>query len=111
MMPVTKEPLLSGQGGGRTENVVRQVVVVPFSSDRPSDRAPTITQASQTQAPQQMASTPEMQEEMRKLIDAARSAVAALQAVAPGPPAAAPPDPPPPRPPHSPPPPPPPPPP
>ena len=90
MMPVTKDPLLSGQGGGRTENVVRQVVVVPFSSDRPSDRAPTITQASQTQAPQQMASTPEMQEEMRKLIDAARSAVADLQAVAPGAPAAAP---------------------
>ena len=81
MMPVTKDPLMSGQG--RTENVVRQVVVVPFSSDRPSDRAPVVTQASQTQAPQQMASTPEMQEEMRKLIDAARSAVADLQAVSP----------------------------
>src|SRR4030081_2793490 len=81
MMPVTKDPLMSGQGRG--ENIVRQVVVVPFSSDRPSDRAPATTQASSSQAAQQMASTPEMQEEMRKLIDAARSAVADLQAAAP----------------------------
>src|SRR5229473_3454894 len=34
MMPVVKDPLMSGQRGGG-ENVVRQVVVVPFSSDRP----------------------------------------------------------------------------
>jgi Flp pilus assembly CpaF family ATPase/class 3 adenylate cyclase len=88
MMPVTKDPLMSGQG--RSENVVRQVVVVPFSSDRPSDR-PTMTQAGQSSAATQMASTPEMQEEMRKLIDAARSAVADLQAAAPTTPAEAPP--------------------
>jgi pilus assembly protein CpaF len=88
MMPVTKDPLMSGQG--RTENVVRQVVVVPFSSDRPSDRA-AMTQATQSSGPTQMASTPEMQEEMRKLIDAARSAVADLQAAAPAAPVEAPP--------------------
>src|SRR5213594_2031976 len=32
MMPVVKDPLLAG--AGKTENVVRQVFVVPFSSDR-----------------------------------------------------------------------------
>jgi pilus assembly protein CpaF len=86
MMPVVKDPLMSGQRGGG-ENIVRQVVVVPFSSDRPGDRA----QQQQTHSVQStpssqastMASTPEMQEEMRKLIDAARSAVADLQAAAP----------------------------
>jgi len=82
MMPVTKDPLLISQQG-RTENVVRQVVVVPFSSDRPGDR-PAMTQATPSAPATQMASTPEMQEEMRKLIDAAKSAVADLQAVAPG---------------------------
>src|SRR5437879_561011 len=35
MMPVVKDPLMAARGGG--ENVVRQVVVVPFSSDRPGD--------------------------------------------------------------------------
>jgi class 3 adenylate cyclase/tetratricopeptide (TPR) repeat protein len=71
--------LISGQG--KTENVVRQVVVVPFSSDRPPAVASAASAAqAQTQA---MASTPEMQEEMRKLIDAARTAVADLQAAAP----------------------------
>jgi len=82
MMPVVKDPLMSGQRGGG-ENVVRQVVVVPFSSDRPGDRQPqqthTVQSTPSTQA-STMASTPEMQEEMRKLIDAARSAVADLQA-------------------------------
>jgi pilus assembly protein CpaF len=86
MMPVVKDPLMSGQRGGG-ENVVRQVVVVPFSSDRPGQsqqQQPTHTvQSSPTQQPSTMASTPEMQEEMRKLIDAARSAVADLQAAAP----------------------------
>jgi pilus assembly protein CpaF len=82
MMPVVKDPLISSQG--KTENVVRQVVVVPFSSDRPqAAAAPTTGQQSQA-----MASTPEMQEEMRKLIDAARTAVADLQAAAPAAPAA-----------------------
>ncbi|HYL07960.1 MAG TPA: ATPase, T2SS/T4P/T4SS family, partial [Candidatus Udaeobacter sp.] len=76
MMPVTKEPLLTGQG--KTENVVRQVVVVPFSSDRPAAAAPAGAQPAS--APAQ---TPEMQEEMRKLIDAARAAVADLQAATP----------------------------
>src|SRR5579864_6892093 len=87
MMPVVKDPLMSGQRGGTTENVVRQVVVVPFSSDRPGmqqDRQPAHqVQASPSSPSQTMASTPEMQEEMRKLIDAARSAVADLQAAAP----------------------------
>jgi pilus assembly protein CpaF len=76
MMPVVKDPLMSGQG--KTENVVRQVVVVPFSSDRPAAATP----ASASAPPAQ---TPEMQEEMRKLIDAARAAVADLHAAAPAP--------------------------
>jgi pilus assembly protein CpaF len=87
MMPVVKDPLMSGQRGGG-ENVVRQVVVVPFSSDRPGDQrqqVPQQLQASAGSPPSTMASTPEMQEEMRKLIDAARSAVADLQAAAPQP--------------------------
>ena len=79
MMPVVKDPLMSGQG--KTENVVRQVVVVPFSSDRPAAAAPSTSSAGMAPAAQ----TPEMQEEMRKLIDAARSAVADLQAAAPPP--------------------------
>ena len=92
MMPVVKDPLISGQG--KTENVVRQVVVVPFSSDRPGVRTaaqPMQVDASSTAPPTAMASTPEMQDEMRKLIDAARSAVADLQAAAPAAQAAAPP--------------------
>jgi len=84
MMPVVKDPLMSGQrGGGGGENVVRQVVVVPFSSDRPGDTRQQQThtvQSTPTTPASTMASTPEMQEEMRKLIDAARSAVADLQA-------------------------------
>jgi hypothetical protein len=58
---------------------------VPFSSDRPgAQQQQTHTvQSSPTQPASTMASTPEMQEEMRKLIDAARSAVADLQAAAP----------------------------
>jgi pilus assembly protein CpaF len=87
MMPVVKDPLMSGQRGGG-ENVVRQVVVVPFSSDRPGDtrqqQQTHTVQSSPSSQPSTMASTPEMQEEMRKLIDAARSAVADLQAAAPG---------------------------
>jgi pilus assembly protein CpaF len=83
MMPVVKDPLMSGQRGSG-ENVVRQVVVVPFSSDRPGQSQQTHTvQSSPSQPASTMASTPEMQEEMRKLIDAARSAVADLQAAAP----------------------------
>jgi pilus assembly protein CpaF len=87
MMPVVKDPLMSGQRGGG-ENVVRQVVVVPFSSDRPSDQRQQqshTVQSSESAPASTMASTPEMQEEMRKLIDAARSAVADLQAAAPQP--------------------------
>ncbi len=81
MMPVVKDPLIAGQG--KTENIVRQVVVVPFSSDRPA--AATAAPAAATPAPP--AQTPEMQEEMRKLIDAARAAVADLQAASPSAPA------------------------
>ncbi|HEV2033450.1 MAG TPA: ATPase, T2SS/T4P/T4SS family [Candidatus Dormibacteraeota bacterium] len=85
MMPVVKDPLMIGQRGGG-ENVVRQVVVVPFSSDRPAAAQPTHgVQSAQSTSTSTMASTPEMQEEMRKLIDAARSAVADLQAAAPPP--------------------------
>ena len=87
MMPVVKDPLMSGQRGGGGDNVtVRQVVVVPFSSDRPGDtrqQQQHTVQSSPSQPASTMASTPEMQEEMRKLIDAARSAVADLQAAAP----------------------------
>src|SRR5207245_2107813 len=84
MMPVVKDPLMAAARGGG-ENVVRQVVVVPFSSDRPGDsrQQSHTVQASDAAPASTMASTPEMQEEMRKLIDAARSAVADLQAVAP----------------------------
>src|SRR5438034_1514884 len=85
MMPVVKDPLMSGQG--KTENVVRQVVVVPFSSERPAPAAPAGAHAPAAPAAQ----TPEMQEEMRKLIEAARAAVADLQAVTPATPAEAPP--------------------
>jgi pilus assembly protein CpaF len=88
MMPVVKDPLMSGQRGGGGENVVRQVVVVPFSSDRPGDSRQQQThtvQSTPSTPASTMASTPEMQEEMRKLIDAARSAVADLQAAAPQP--------------------------
>src|SRR5438094_3162852 len=85
MMPVVKDPLMSGQG--KSENRVRQVVVVPFIPDHPGDAAARAT-ASAAAAP--AAQTPEMQEEMRKLIDAARSAVADLQAAAPAAPAEAP---------------------
>src|SRR6266568_742229 len=81
MMPVVKDPLISGQRG--EENMVRQVVVVPFSSDRPGAAAAAPAAA----AGPPPAQTPEMQEEMRKLIDAARSAVADLQAAAPAAPA------------------------
>src|SRR4029077_1952029 len=92
MMPVVKDPLMSGQRGGGGENVVRQVVVVPFSSDRPGDRQQTHTvQSSPTGPPSTMASTPEMQDEMRKLIAPARSAVADLQPAARAGPAAEPP--------------------
>jgi pilus assembly protein CpaF len=84
MMPVVNDPLMSGQRGGG-ENVVRQVVVVPFSSDRPGDgrQQQHSVQSTPSTPATTMASTPEMQEEMRKLIDAARSAVADLQAAAP----------------------------
>src|SRR5487761_479818 len=88
MMPVINNPLMSGQRGSG-ENVVRQVVVVPFSSDRPGQSQQAqqthTVQSSQSSPASTMASTPEMQEEMRKLIDAARSAVADLQAAAPQP--------------------------
>ncbi len=85
MMPVVKDPLITGQRGG-AENVVRQVVVVPFSSDRPGTAAPSgaapphLVQSAPGGPTSTMTSTPEVQEEMRKLIDAARSAVADLQA-------------------------------
>ncbi|HET9782746.1 MAG TPA: ATPase, T2SS/T4P/T4SS family, partial [Candidatus Dormibacteraeota bacterium] len=89
MMPVVKDPLISGQG--KTENVVRQVVVVPFSSERPAARAASPTSPAPIAAvPAAPAQTPEMQEEMRKLIDAARAAVADLQAAAPATPVEAP---------------------
>src|SRR6185437_4504350 len=81
MMPVVKDPLIAGQR--KEDQVVRQVVVVPFSSDRPGvSQQPQQLQATSAGS-QTMASTPEMQEEMRKLIDAARSAVSDLQAAAP----------------------------
>jgi len=86
MMPVVKDPLISGQG--KPDSVTsRTVVVVPFSSDRPGTRAAQQLQVETTpSAPATaMASTPEMQDEMRKLIDAARSAVADLQAATPTP--------------------------
>src|SRR3989440_144721 len=89
MMPVVKDPLMSGQG--KSENVTnRTVVVVPFSSDRPVAAASQSAAhaAAQAAAPAQ---TPEMQEEMRKLIDAARAAVADLQAATPTQPVEAPP--------------------
>jgi class 3 adenylate cyclase/tetratricopeptide (TPR) repeat protein len=87
MMPVVHDPLIAGQAKAKTENVVRQVVVVPFTSDRPGEAAARTAAASGSPPAQ----TPEMQEEMRKLIDAARSAVADLQAAAPQAPPAAPP--------------------
>src|SRR6202521_2298080 len=81
MMPVTKDPLMSGQGKGETTLERRTVVVVPFSSERPASRPTSGGPAQAQQAP--AAQTPDMQEEMRKLIDTARSAVADLQAASP----------------------------
>ncbi|HYM96398.1 MAG TPA: ATPase, T2SS/T4P/T4SS family [Candidatus Sulfotelmatobacter sp.] len=96
MMPVVKDPLVTGQRGS-AENVVREFVFMPFSSDRPGSAAtPSVqeeirelvrtmqmqqAQASAAQPTPSMAATPEMQEEMRKLIEAARSATAELHAV------------------------------
>src|SRR4029077_2520155 len=86
-----KDPLMSGQG--KTENVTsRTLVVAPVSSERPGS-GPTSGGLAQMEAPP-LAQTPEMQEEMRKLIDAARSAVADLQAASPQQPQQAPPMPP-----------------
>src|ERR1700687_3265495 len=92
MMPVVKDPLLSGQRGGG-ESWPRPGVPVPSSAARPGEtrqRPPQqpqpqarSAQASEPEPGSTMASTPEMQEEMRKLIDAARSAVADLQPAAP----------------------------
>jgi len=79
MMPVVKDPLIVSPGVDTTANVLRQVVLVPFSSDRPAAAAPAAP------APPAPAQTPEMQEEMRKLIDAARAAVADMQAATPVP--------------------------
>src|SRR3989441_6453188 len=84
MMPVVNDPLMSGQG--KTENVVRQVVVVPFSSDRPGEAAArTAAAAGPPPAP-----TPPMQGKMRKLIHAARAAGDHLPAGPPPAPAAVP---------------------
>src|SRR5436309_6231575 len=52
MMPVTKDPLMSGQG--KTESVEHRTVVVPFSSDRPAAASP--APSAQAAAPAQ---TPE----------------------------------------------------
>src|SRR5256712_597144 len=93
MMPVVKDPLMSGQG--KTENVVRQVVVVPFSSDRPGEAAARTAAA----AGPPPAQTPAMPEEMRKLLHAARSAGAAPHAPPPAGPGPTPYAPPPPQPP------------
>jgi len=104
MMPVVKDPLITGQRGGEKE-VVRQVVVVPFSSERPGAAAPaaaaqgsgsiantpemqevmrqalqqyTTARSAPTPAAPTPAQTPEMQEEMRKILDVIRSASADL---------------------------------
>ena len=84
MMPVVKDPLPSGaRGGGGRENVVRQVVVVPFSSDRPdAGQQQHTVRSTPSQAASTRASTPEMRAEMLTLVDAARSALADLQAAA-----------------------------
>src|SRR5438094_527723 len=81
MMPVVMDPLMPGQG--KSEDVVWQVGVAPFIPDHPGEAAARTAAA----AGPPPAQTPEMQEEMRKLIDAARSAVADLQAAAPAAPA------------------------
>ncbi len=87
MMPVVNAPQMSGQG--KVDGVERRtVVVVPFSSDRPAVTRGPAPPAHAEAAPAQ---TPEMQEEMRKLIDAARAAVADLQAVTPATPVEGPP--------------------
>src|SRR2546425_1803322 len=89
MMPVVKDPLLSG--AGKSENVTNPtVVVVPFSSDRPAAAASPSAAAQAAAQAAAPAQTPEMQEEMRKLIDAARAAVADLQAATPAQPVEAP---------------------
>src|SRR6267378_4127032 len=56
MMPVVKDPLMSGQRGGG-EKVVRQVVVVPFSSDRPGQQQQTVQTQASSSSPSSQAGT------------------------------------------------------
>src|SRR5207245_10797338 len=79
MMPVVKDPLMSGQG--KSENVVRQVVVVPCSSDRPGEAAARTAAAARPP----LAQTPDMHGAMPNLIDAARPAAPARQPARPAP--------------------------
>src|SRR5258706_14954343 len=53
MMPVVKDPLISGQRGGE-EKVVRQVVVGPFNSDRPGQQQTVQTQSTSSVPAQSM---------------------------------------------------------
>ncbi|MBV8200114.1 MAG: adenylate/guanylate cyclase domain-containing protein, partial [Acidobacteria bacterium] len=103
---VVKDPLITGQRAGGEKEVVRQVVVVPFSSERPGSAAPSgpatpaagagsianspemqevmrqalqaYTAARATPAPATPAQTPQMQEEMRQVLELMRSASADL---------------------------------
>src|SRR2546430_12213871 len=59
MMPVTKDPLMSGQG--KPESIERRtVVVVPFSSERPASRP---TSGGPAQPPGAAAQTPRVRGE------------------------------------------------
>src|SRR5690349_14039595 len=80
MMPVVKDPLITGQRGGEKE-VVRQVVVVPFSSERPGAAAP----AAAAQGSGSIANTPEMQEVMRQALQQYTTARSAPTPAAPTP--------------------------
>jgi pilus assembly protein CpaF len=80
MMAVVKNPMPSGPPTGGPEAVLRQAFV-PFGADRLAAAQAPAPSVQAAKAP--MTSTPEMQEEMRKLIDDARAAVADLQAAAP----------------------------
>ena len=71
-------PPPSGSRSGRVEEVGRQVIEVPASPGRSATAMPMDATAPSSAT----LATPEIQVEMRKLIDAARSAIADLQASA-----------------------------
>src|SRR5207245_928326 len=81
MMPVVKDPLMAGARGAGGEDVVRQVVVVPLRSGRPSDCRLVAAQASMA-AGQQAAPGPQFGPSSAEHAAAASQALQAATAMA-----------------------------